>query len=217
MKNIPYGLLLIAFVFSCHNNKPQPGEEFLNAGIEKASQTADSAQTRRNYELALRDFNKAIEINPTYEDAYEQRAIVRRTLHDRDGALLDAEKAVSLDPSRAKYLYGFIGETLDIKKDYIGAVKAYTKAIAADPEFASAYQDRAQVEEELKDDVDALRDYNKTIELVSSSSKALKNIYSMRGYLKIRLNDKNGACADFHKALELGDTSAQRVINENCK
>ncbi|MGZ3755507.1 MAG: tetratricopeptide repeat protein [Mucilaginibacter sp.] len=216
MKNTRFFLLLIIAAFSCHS--AQPGQEYFDAGIKKVEHfIQDSVQRRRDYESALLDFNKAIEINPAYADAYERRAYIRRGLDDFAGGLKDAEKAMVLDPSKTKLVYNFIGQSMYIKKDYIAAVKAYTKAIATDPEFSDAYYHRAQAEIELKDDVDALRDLNKAIETMSSSNPSLKYMYSMRGYLKKDMNDKSGACADFHKALELGLTDIQSVISDNCK
>ena len=59
---------------------------------------------------------------------------------------------------------------------------------------------------------DAVRDFDKTIELDSSFVDALMN----RGKAKMMLLDKEGACSDWKKALELGDSKASELMKQNC-
>ena len=50
---------------------------------------------------AVADLNRAIEIDPKAADAYRCRAEVQRAAGQLDGALVDARKAIELDPSHA--------------------------------------------------------------------------------------------------------------------
>ena len=47
---------------------------------------------------ALEDYNKTIELNPEYVDAYLNRGCLKRELKDYKGALEDFNKALELNP-----------------------------------------------------------------------------------------------------------------------
>ncbi|MCD4695936.1 MAG: tetratricopeptide repeat protein [Bacteroidales bacterium] len=59
----------------------------------------------RDYEGALRDFSKAIELNPDYTMAYNNRGIIKGSTGDFRGALDDFNEAVSLEPGYADAIY----------------------------------------------------------------------------------------------------------------
>jgi Flp pilus assembly protein TadD len=48
------------------------------------------------YSSALSDFSRAVELRPTYANAYWNRAVVRRLQGDVQGATEDAQKALHL-------------------------------------------------------------------------------------------------------------------------
>ena len=56
-----------------------------------------SYQGRRDFELALADFNKAIELDPTYALAFASRGTVEAILGQPDAASKDLDRAIELD------------------------------------------------------------------------------------------------------------------------
>ena len=50
---------------------------------------------------AIEDFNKAIEINPQYAEAFNNRGIVKYNLGDKQGAIKDYNKAIEINPQYA--------------------------------------------------------------------------------------------------------------------
>jgi Tfp pilus assembly protein PilF len=56
-------------------------------------------QKRRNYELALRDMNRAIELEPENPDFYISRALLYKDFRKDALAVADFRKAVSLGAS----------------------------------------------------------------------------------------------------------------------
>ena len=54
-----------------------------------------------NYTAAIQDYNKAIELNPDYANAYYNRGLAKYKLGDKDGSCLDWSKAGELGLSQA--------------------------------------------------------------------------------------------------------------------
>ena len=50
---------------------------------------------------ALQDYNKAIELNPNFAMAYNNRGNLRKDMNDKEGALQDYNKAIELNPNDA--------------------------------------------------------------------------------------------------------------------
>ena len=75
---------------------------------------------------AISDYTKAIEIDPNYANAYNNRAILYEDLGDSYGAISDLSNAIKINPKDAKAYYnrGFSKGTL---KDYAGEISDYTK------------------------------------------------------------------------------------------
>ncbi|MEJ2747634.1 MAG: tetratricopeptide repeat protein, partial [Anaerolineae bacterium] len=51
------------------------------------------------FDLALADFNQALQLNPNYGLAYKNRGIVRRTQADWSGAVADFQQYLVLEPN----------------------------------------------------------------------------------------------------------------------
>ncbi len=91
-----------------------------------------------NLRSALQDFNKAIEINPEYEDAYLQRSSVLLKLGKPEDAIQDALKALDLNAGSALcYLnMGMAYEILGNKKE---AKRYLRKAVELGDRIAKKY------------------------------------------------------------------------------
>ncbi|MBN2172917.1 MAG: tetratricopeptide repeat protein [Bacteroidales bacterium] len=60
---------------------------------------------QQDYQSAVDDFSKAIELNPYYTMAYNNRGIIRGSVQDYKGALSDFSAAVDLEPNYADARY----------------------------------------------------------------------------------------------------------------
>jgi len=96
--------------------------------------------------------------------------------------------------------------------DFYGAKADFTKAIALNPNFSEAYQNRAATKYNLRDYGGANADYTKAIQLNPNLTAA----YLWRGDSKYKLGDKNGACVDWKKATQLVDKQATRLVAKYC-
>jgi tetratricopeptide (TPR) repeat protein len=90
------------------------------------------------------------------------------------------------------------------------AIKSFSAAIKANPQYASAYFSRAYLYGQLQQFPQALADYNQAISIDSKFTSA----YINRGVLKLyQLNDLPGALADYNQAIAINPQYADAFVN----
>ena len=154
-----------------------------------------------DYKGALKDYKKAIKINPQYSDAFNNRGNVKLDLNLYKEAIKDYTKAIEFSSQygNAYYNRGLAKENL---KDFKGAIKDYTKAIEIFPkgeDSGDAYHGRGYAKEMLKDFEGAIKDYTKATKLIPEDGDLYMDIH----FLKLSLEDFEGAVSARNKSLEL--------------
>jgi tetratricopeptide (TPR) repeat protein len=155
-----------------------------------------------NYEEAIIEFSKAIDLNPMFAETYYNRGLTYRKLplYDNDKALDDYSKAIDLNPMFAEAYYNR-GVIYNELTNYDKALDDYSKAIGLNPMDAKAYYNRGLIYHKLplpRYDK-ALDDYSKAIELDPMDAEA----YCNRGVTYVKLTNYEEALNDFNKAIEL--------------
>lgn len=111
-KNRPLSkyLCLVGLVLLSHGLLSQSAVEF----FEKGKANANLGE----YTQALKDFTKAIELDPDFSKAYNFRGVVKEAIGDFTGAIEDYTKAIELkaEYSLAYYNRGLVNLTMG-KKD----------------------------------------------------------------------------------------------------
>ena len=87
---------------------------------------------------AIADYDKAIELNPKYTEAYLSRGETKERLKDYDGATSDYKKVIELDPKNYRAFVD-LGSLKHEQEDYPAAEEYFNKAIEIDPENDDAY------------------------------------------------------------------------------
>lgn len=154
--------------------------------------------TVRNYQGAIADFDKALQLTPDFALAWFQRGIARyrnqRTesnradgnipadvasqmvKHELSEAISDFDRTIELSPSMP-FPYFDKGNLLVEMQDYTSALAAYTQAIEAKPDFGEAYYNRGYVYLKLGNKEAGTRDLSKAGELgVMPSYNLLKRM-----------------------------------------
>ncbi|BAY23782.1 TPR domain protein [Calothrix sp. NIES-2100] len=180
------------------SNSPSPSLSDSSALASKYYEQGRKFRQEGNNQAALEQYNKAIELNPKYANAYVSRGIVRDDLNDKQGALQDYNQAIELDPQYAIAYYNR-GIVRDDLSDEQGALKDYNQAIELDPKYVNAYINRGIVRKNLGDKQGALQDYNQAIALDPKDADAYYN----RGNLRKSLGDKQIALKDYNQAIAL--------------
>jgi Tfp pilus assembly protein PilF len=133
---------------------------------------------------------------------------VRSVMGDRQGAIVDFNRAIQLDPNSAR-AYNNRGATKSELGDKRGAIDDYNRAIALAPKFAEAFYNRGAAKYQLGDKRGALTDFNLAIALDPKSAMA----YYSRAVVRADLGNKQGAIDDYDRAIQLDPQFASAYYN----
>ncbi len=120
-------------------NKDPESEEALNGLLDvfyKFYQLGVENHTGKNYEAAIANFTKCLELFPRDFSARLLRGDCHRQRGDYDAALRDLKAALTEFPENPKVL-SLMGEVYCLKENYDLAIKYLTKALQKSPGFAS--------------------------------------------------------------------------------
>jgi tetratricopeptide (TPR) repeat protein len=175
--------------------------------LKKAERCYESGlkkQHEGDLDGAIADYTRAIELNPNYPEAYNNRGNIKGAKEDHDGAIADLSRAIELDPKHT-ISYNNRGVQRLEKHDLEGAIADFSHAIELDPKYAKAYYNRGNVKEDKGDHDEAIADFDRAIELDPKYTYS----YNNRGNAKKAKGDLNGAIADFTRAIELAPQDAR--------
>ena len=151
---------------------------------QTAEEYLDRAQDKielKDYRGAIDDYNKAIELNPNYANAYKERGFAKSMLADYRGAMADCNKAIELNPNDAD-AYMNRGAAKSMLGDYKGLMADFNKA-------SEAYWNSGLDKVELGDYKGAIADYSEIIEL-NLGADQVAAAYNERGFAKGKLQDR---------------------------
>ncbi len=178
--------------------------EYADAYVNRGIALSDTG----NYQEALNDLRRGIEIDPELVVAYLNRGSVYRKLVDYPLALADFNTAIRLQERKVEEFrdtykpspvpYNSLGELyLEIRK-YTEAVKCFDNALAIDSHYAEAYNNRGLARNLLGQSASARNDFDEAIRLDPGSAVYPFN----RGVLYLDLDSYPEAIRDFSRAIE---------------
>jgi tetratricopeptide (TPR) repeat protein len=148
---------------------------------------------------AIADYSRHLEHYPRHVDSYVNRGHCHKHLFFYAKAVEDFEKAVALDPKRARELRSQIGEARRFSRQP-GAIAlvASSEVLQLKPEDVAALFDRGRAYLLLSQWQCALDDFDQTVKIDPANYPA----YYHRGLAKAKLEDHRGAIADYSRYLE---------------
>ncbi|MDZ4723081.1 MAG: tetratricopeptide repeat protein [candidate division Zixibacteria bacterium] len=129
--------------------KPSGDEGHLSSGLE--------AQKSGNHNLAIAEFTSAIEAKPSFGAAYFARAESNAALQNKSAANDDYIRAAEISA---------------MKKDYNGALTAYSACIKNDNKFVGGYLGRANLFLTRNETIAAVADFESVISLDRHGARA---------------------------------------------
>lgn len=157
----------------------------------------------------LKDYDSALMLQPSYMDAYFDRATVfyqtdlyNKAIEDLNIYLLNIENDWQAFEMRGE-CYGRMGE-------YTFAVDDYDRALKINPENADAYFNRAYFLMKMERYEPAIVDFKKAVVYGFKDSRYL---YYNKGNAEYQIGNKEQACKDWSKAGDLGASNKDKFCN----
>ena len=196
----------------------------------------------QEYQKAMEDFSRAIELESRYASAYNNRGSIYSMFNEYQKAVWDFNRAIELEPEYASPLYnrGLVFRKLGQDQK---AIADYSRAIELNPEYVSAYVNRGNSYSRLKEYQKAIADLSRAIELnpwhasayynrgivytrsgnyqkaITNLNKAIElnpeyvSAYKNRGMSYLKLGDKSKANKNFQQAARLGDKNSRDYLS----
>ena len=175
--------LLVLSAYTTLEQTPNSAEDFSQRGISRFE--------KNEFDGAIADFSKAIELNgQNLEFCFYFRGMALYRLGRLEDAIADLSKAITL--KQHPRFYDDRGNLRAQKGDLDGAVDDLNKAIEIEPKYAKAYGDRALVRLIRGEDTAAELDFRKCFELDRTLESQFKAAAS-------QLRQQASARADYKK------------------
>jgi tetratricopeptide (TPR) repeat protein len=150
-----------------------------------------------NFDAAIENFNRAIELRSDQASFYEKRGLAREKKGDLGGAIADYDSAARLEPENSDYYELAVRAKIN-NKNYESAIRDLNKLVLIKPKYSN-YMLLGQLVHEKKDLDRAIAAYDRAIQLEPDGSFA----YFLRGIAHKDKGDDMSALADHDKALQV--------------
>ncbi len=179
-----------------------------NAPGQVNVEKAQTLQSQGLVEEALREFEKAIEINPKLTVAYMGAGDIYRQKGDFSSAEKHYASAAELEPRNfgAQYLHALCLQMLDRVSD---SVRAYLRALAIKGDDFNANMNLGIAYLQLTEPSEALGYLQKAVQLDPKSAPARTNL----GAAYSALNRHTEAVVEYQQAAELTELSGPVLLN----
>jgi tetratricopeptide (TPR) repeat protein len=150
------------------------------------------------FERALKDFARAVDLDPREAATYECRGLAHDDKGNQDRAIADFTQAIALAPADGR-TYNYRGNAYHRKGDYDRAVTDYTEALRLLPKEPTIYANRGASYFSKREYDRALADYTAALDLDPKYVQAYRN----RAYTYYQKGDYPRAVEDYTETLRL--------------
>ena len=154
---------------------------------------------------AIANYTKAIELNPSFTDAYADRCSAYLDEQKTEAALADCDKAIQLNPKMWTAYYTRGMAYLNSRPFSSNAIQDFSTVISLKADHSEAYYMRAVLYSNLKDYEKAVLDLTKIIEsgFPNLSRYRKGDVFFARGRSYSYLTKEDLALRDYAQALKL--------------
>jgi len=138
---------------------------------------------RRDFAAAEQNFDRALEINPGFQEAHYIYSFYLTIRGRFDEAIAEAQEALDLDPFSVR-LNHHLGQTFFLARRYAEAINQYQQAIELDTSNPQLHESLAEAYEQQGLHDEAIGEWQNILRLEGDSSGAdsLRTIYANQGF-----------------------------------
>ena len=163
-----------------------------------------------DHETALKDFDKAIEINPSYMMAIVNRGATYENLGRKEEAIASLQKALAVNPDSPNPEVIFrIANLRYLLNDFTGSVADYNRLLVMDKLYPRIYSHRAGSKAMMGQAEEALQDADKAL----SEDPKDEEAYNSRGLANRVLGRLDEAANDFSLAIRIKEDYSRPYNN----
>ncbi len=164
--------------------------------------------TMSKYDLAIKDYDEVIRLDPNNVGVYNNRGAAKAELGQYEEAIDDYNELIRLIPD-----FGIAYNNRGVAKAELGqyeeAIDNYDEAIRLNPDYANTYYNRGVEKYELGRYEEAIDDYNEAIRLNPDNM----DVYNNRGAAKSALGMHEEAMNDYDEAIRLNPDNMDAYNN----
>ena len=164
---------------------------------------------KKEHVKAIENYNKAIELNPNYEEAWFNKGFELGKLERHEEAIAYFDKAIELNPTDEEAWFSKGNELGDLEK-HEEAIECYDKAIELNPNYEEAWFGKGYTLGDLEKHKEAIECYDKAIELNPNYEEA----WFGKGYTLGDLEKHKEAIECYDKAIELNPNDEEAWYNK---
>lgn len=121
-----------------HQAKQESVKDLLEREVIRRFNAGVSFHTKREWGKAIQAYQKVIEMDPAYVEAYNNLGVLYQEMGDLDGALKSYQKAIEINPIYEKGLNN-IGILLSLKGENDRAMEMFLKVLAVNPNHIESH------------------------------------------------------------------------------
>ena len=174
-------------------------------GLSGVGKEEGREERKERFERAIEYFDKAIEQNPNFTEAYYYRGSAYLNIgaacqntKKYDCAIKDLDEAIRLNP-KYEEAYNVRGLVYHHKGEYGCAIKDFDRAVELNRDYADAYNNRGVVYRDKGEYDRAIQDFNRAIEL----NRDYADAYCHRGSAYYKKREFTHAIVDLNKTIAI--------------
>lgn len=175
---------------------------------QTAVDRAHALQAQGLEDVALREFERAISINPRITPAYIGIGQIQRRRGNLSEAVAAFARAVEFEPGNFDAQYGY-GLSLQLLGRIADAIRAYVNALYLRPDDFDANLNLATAYLQFSEPSAALPYAKRAVQIKGDNGAARFNL----GAIYAGLDDHDNAIVEYQQAAELMDLSPQLLLN----
>ena len=156
---------------------------FQNQKAPEYFQLGEYHAQSEHFEEAINAYQKAIEYDPSFSEAYYKLGITLGKLGKAEDGILNLKKALQLDPHNAS-IYNALGAMYGMLQQYEKAIEQFKKAVDLDPRLSLAYNNLGILYGKIGDHKRAIEVLKLAVQIDPESAEsqgALGVAYAMAG------------------------------------